>query len=1384
MKTVVIAEKPSVARDLAEVLGAKKAGDGYLYGNGYCVSWALGHLVGLAEPHEIDPAWKSWRRDLLPIIPQSWPLVTYKQTRKQFEIVSRLMNAPDTDAIICATDAGREGELIFRYIYEQAGCKKPVKRLWISSLTADAIRRGLDSLKNADAYDALAEAARARSRADWLVGMNLSRAYTLESREMFSVGRVQTPTLCMLVEREIAIRNFKPEDYFEVVVTLQAAEIDSSSTYRGSYVREAAAEATASDQTTEADLDTDKRREKVARLPPDGEEARAIVERAKRGRCEVESLDKRKRSLPPPRLYDLTELQRHANRIYGFSASHTLEIAQSLYEKRKLISYPRTDSQYLSQDVAKTLGAVVANIREPYQELLSEKTGQSPLSSRFVNDAKVTDHHAIIPTTTPPRALDLKSDEGKIYDLICRRLLAIWQKDHLFSVTTVINRVTTQAVAGPLVDRYLSSGTSIEQLGWRALDVGREDFAKTGLEDKDKDKAEEQKLPAGLVAGQVQIVLEAEALKKKTRPPPRFTEATLLTGMETAGRTLDDKALSEAMRECGLGTPATRAAIIETLLKREYISRKRKSLEATDKGIKLVETVHEQVKSPAMTGEWEKRLKQIEQGKDSFQAFMEAIERYVREVVGGVWNGSKVSVQGSNKSAAESPDSQLEASALKPSRPFEATIPATQAERAKRSPTAVPSSPELIELLKTRFGFQGFRPHQQAVCQSVVRGENVLLVMPTGAGKSLCYQLPGVARGGTTLVVSPLIALMEDQVAKLQKFGMRARSIHSGRDRADSRATCVEYLAGGLDFLFIAPERLGVRGFPEMLTRNIPRLIAVDEAHCISQWGHDFRPDYRMLKERLPLLRPAPVIALTATATPLVQDDIIKQLGVDGVKRFIHGFRRFNIAIEVIEVSAGERAQLTRRILKEDGRIPAVIYAPTRKQAVSLSEQLSDDFECAAYHAGMSAADREQAQADFMRGDIDVVVATIAFGMGIDKPNIRTVVHTALPDSIESYYQEIGRAGRDGQPARAILMHSFADLRKHAFFQQRDYPPLRELERLHQLLTDRPQSKDALKTAFAGDPELFDKALEKLWIHRGALVDPEENVTRGGHEFSKTYLVQLQLKQERLERIARYTDTAICRMLQLTRYFGDQEDSGEICGQCDICASTSCLSLKSKRPSEPERLYIERILEALRSRDRQAGGKVFRDNFEGVLERRRFEDLVTALARAGLIEIREDSFEREGRSIAFRRLYLTELGRDKASATELVQTELKVPETFVAKEKKSKKPHERAAAKKPRARQSVNAERALESQALNARFEPVDVPASIALISALKAWRLQKARRSRVPAFRILTDRVLIAVANTRPSTNEQLLSISGFGYKLLEKYGEDILAIVRKAGI
>ena len=1404
--TAVVAEKPSVARDLADILGADKRGEGYRHGNGYIVTWAIGHLVALAEPHEINADWRVWRRDALPLLPREWPLVVYEQSRDQFEVVRRILTSAKVGRVISATDAGREGELIFRYIYEAAGSDKDVDRLWISSLTPEAIREGLLTLQPSRAYDRLADAARARSRADWLVGMNLSRAYTLDCNLNLSVGRVQTPTLAMLVERELAIRNFVPEDYLEVVATFEPAEDASAPdvaraaaspeqlAYRGTYFQQAVEgeEASSPEGGASSEKPADGARRNT-RLPADGEVARHIIERAQRGEARIESVERETKRIGPPRFYDLTELQRHANRLYGFSAKRTLELAQALYEKHKLLTYPRTDSRHLSKDVAATLDKVTAAIAEPYGEAIAPGTGSRPLNRRFVDDAKVSDHHAIIPTTVRS-PLPGGSDEAKIYDLVCRRLLSAWHKDHILAVTSVITAVTSarEDAAEPLIDRYFSSGSSVEQVGWKVLDAP---FPKAGASKPRQENNQgvdptaqgsgaerEQQLPAGLAAGQPRRVSAAEAVAKRTRPPRRFTEGTLLTAMESAGKTLEEQELSDAMKDRGLGTPATRAAIIETLLRREYIRRKGRSLEAEEKGIQLIGAVHPAVKSPAMTGEWEAELRKMERGQAKFDVFMRRIEDYVREVVGGErakpFEGLYTEAMREPQAAAAA---RLEGAAAGPVQAPATTAPspthAGHNGRGVQAPagSSVPAgngkqTGSLLDLLQSAFGFESFRKYQQEVCEAVRGGTDVLLVMPTGAGKSLCYQLPGFARPGVTLVVSPLIALMEDQVGKLQQMGFRAERIHSGRDREESRTVCFRYLAGDLDFLFIAPERLAVPGFPEMLAKRTPALIAIDEAHCISQWGHDFRPEYRRLGERLPLLRPAPVIAMTATATPLVQDDIAEQLGLENGLRSIHGFRRENIAVEVVELTPSQRPPAVAKLLDDTARRPAIIYAPTRKSAESLAMELSALFPAAAYHAGMLPQVRDQVQAAFLGGECEVIVATIAFGMGIDKPDIRTVAHTGLPGSIEAYYQEIGRAGRDGEPSRAVLMYSWADRKTHEFFHERDYPAMAELETVYKQLRDDPEPRRNLERRLKMDPIVFEKALEKLWIQGGALIDPEENIQRGRDGWKPGYQRQSDHKLRQLDHIVHFAESNECRMLELVRHFGDQEDSQKPCGGCDICAPDACAVQRYRSPSGEEKEALDDMVKTLKARNGLSVGRLHEQALSAaLLDRKGFEKLLTGAARAGIVKTVVDAFEKDGRRIEYRRVFLTEQGRSlKGSAADFVTLAAEVPRPPRKRKKKAAKP--KAASKGKRSAQAASA---------GATDTMVEARADVDLIERLRNWRLIQARVQRTPAFRVFPDRTLHAIARYRPANEAELLQVRGIGPRLAGKFGKTILAIV-----
>jgi len=1363
MTTLVIAEKPSVARDLARVLGATRKRQGYIEGNGHVVTWAVGHLVGLAQPHDIDPAWKAWTRSALPMLPAEFPLVVLEDGRDQYEIVERLLRDPRIESIIAATDAGREGELIFRYIVERAGSTKPWKRLWISSLTDEAIREGFRKLEPGSRYDPLADAARARSRADWLVGMNLSRLYSIGRRDLFSVGRVQTPTLAMVVERDRAIASFVPVPYLEVHGTF--------ATERGSFV---ATYHPTKDALRRKDGRLDLPKAETARLPADGVIATSIVERAKGAVARLEVVERSTKKTPPPLLYDLTELQRDANRLFGLTAKQTLDAAQALYERHKMLSYPRTDSRHLSTDVAKTVPAIVDRIARRYLDDVDTSVLEKPLGPRFVDDAKVSDHHAIIPTGELS-SLPESSSEARVFDLVCRRLLMALHPDKVEGVTTVVATVAGESFR----DRYIAKGITIESPGW------------SRLEKKTRHRDDEPTIPGGLVEGEAANVTNVKAVEKKTQPPKPFTEGTLLTAMETAGKSLDAKELADAMRDSGLGTPATRAATLETLISRGYLVRDGKTLRATEKGSALVDNVHPQVRSAAMTGEWELRLKRMERREDGFAEFMKDIETYVASVVGenpvpggpSAPMGPPADFESSVRGVADSSGSRSAPGSLaRPSAPS----PAYETSLRPASPPARPPAPmraatplsELPALLEKRFGFQKFRPHQREICEAVTSGKSALVVMPTGAGKSLCYQLPGIARGGTTLVVSPLIALIEDQVAKLRTMGLVAERIHSGMDRLASREVCARYLRGELDFFFLAPERLGVPGFPEMLAKRPPALIAIDEAHCISQWGHDFRPDYRMLRDRLALLAKVPTIALTATATPLVQEDILAQLGIPDADSFIFGFRRTNLAIEVVDAGAADRASLALTLLRDPARRPAIVYTSSRKDAEATTAKLASTIRAETYHAGMPAGSRSDVQRRFLAGELDVIVATVAFGMGIDKADVRTVIHAALPASVEGYYQEIGRAGRDGKPSRAILFHGARDRRTHEFFLERDYPASELLERIVKAVGKTGIARDALAAKFARETESFEKAVEKLWTHGGLSVDADDMITRGHSQWRASYDVQRAHKLEQIERMLAFTGTTTCRMRALIRHFGDTDDSGANCGLCDICAPESVAIATQREATDDEISVLEDVVAELDSKDGQSIGKIFEAIGEGRIDRSAFEAMLSAAARLDVVRVEEKSFERDGRRIVYRAAYLGDDARtwlddgDRSGLT-IIDLEAFSPSEKRGRFSKSKKP-----TKTTRGRTTT---RTRTTSAASSSLEDLS-PSDSRVVEALRVLRKLEAKRLGVPPFVVFTDKDLFAIARAAPMTETALLEIRGFGAKKVAKFGSRILRVVRES--
>lgn len=585
MHTLVLAEKPSVARDIARVLGAREKGENCLIGKDYVVTWALGHLVTLKEPQELDERYTRWKKEDLPILPARMETKVIKKTKSQFLAVKKLMNDKETGDIICATDSGREGELIFRYIYEQAGCRKPVRRLWISSMTDEAIRAGFDSLRPSSDYDALYASARCRADADWLIGMNATRAYTIRYGVLLSIGRVQTPTLSMLVRRRREIDAFVPQVYY-----LVNADFGD---YKGVYI----------DAKGEKKIATE-------------EDAQAIAARVRGQQASVLEATREHKSLPPPLLYDLTTLQREANAQFGFTAKKTLETAQKLYEQHKLLTYPRTDSRYLSHDMLGKVQSTLAAYDGALQPL-GEKALEYGvrMSKRIFDDAKLTDHHAIIPTGKKAANLSLTADERRLYELVAKRLAAVFYPNYEYDALRVVTACGQ--------DRFLSTGQTVTQEGWKAVYAGEQ---ASGSRRGGKKKEDEQPLP-DLHPGDERVCRDAKVAQDQTKPPKEYNDASILLDMEHAGRQIEDEELREQMKDCALGTPATRAAIIERLISVGYVSRKGKNLTATEKGIHLIEAVPPEIASPETTGRWERALAEIARGSDGERRFREGIAR-------------------------------------------------------------------------------------------------------------------------------------------------------------------------------------------------------------------------------------------------------------------------------------------------------------------------------------------------------------------------------------------------------------------------------------------------------------------------------------------------------------------------------------------------------------------------------------------------------------------------------------------------------------------------------------------------------------------------------------------------------------------------------------
>jgi DNA topoisomerase-3 len=623
-KTLVIAEKPSVGRDLARVLpGAFEKSEGYLEGPDHVVTWAVGHLVQLADPDEYDERFRKWRMADLPIVPERFKLVVRdERSKRQMNVVKRLLGRDDISDVVNACDAGREGELIFAYLYEKSGSRKPVKRLWLNSMTRKAIEDAFGELREGADLASLEAAARSRSEADWIVGMNATRAATIRLRSSFdgtvSLGRVQTPTLAILARREEEIRAFTPEPYWVVDAVFEADQPDDSG---AAHSGEAGSRAGGEPERVYEGRYHAGANPRVA----SGEEAAAIVAACEGQTGEITKLEKSERKDRPPLLYDLTSLQSDASSRYGFTLRRTLAAAQRLYEEHAALTYPRTNSRWLTGDLVpqlKPIARLVGSVSRDYAAASEYVLGLDVLPlGRVVNDGRVTDHHAIIPTLAERHPVDKFSDDDrKIYDLVVRRFLAVFHPEAVFENTRVETTVLEHV--------FRTRGKLMLVPGWRGVYGEFPDSERA-----DDDEGREQQLPK-LEQGERAAVKEITSEEKETKPPRRYTDGSLVRAMETAGKLVDEEELREAMKDSGIGTPATRAAIIERLIAVGYIEREGRALVVTEKGLNVIRLLGEHaLTSPGLTGEWEHRLANIETGSDSREAFMGDIVKFMTDTV-------------------------------------------------------------------------------------------------------------------------------------------------------------------------------------------------------------------------------------------------------------------------------------------------------------------------------------------------------------------------------------------------------------------------------------------------------------------------------------------------------------------------------------------------------------------------------------------------------------------------------------------------------------------------------------------------------------------------------------------------------------------------------
>ncbi len=1210
LKAIVIAEKRSVAEKIAKAFlpdGWKPAKTASFFD---CeigrIVWTNGHLLGLAAPEDIEPSWQKWQTESLPMLPtpEQWftkALNEAAQIRLQFlqqEIVKSAY-----DLCVVATDPGREGQLIAQWLLQGLQLGAPIYRLWLQSLDAASIRSAWEHKQLNDSYAGLGHSAEARARSDWLVGLNLSRYYSIHLGALFPVGRVQTPTLQLVKDRENQISGHLPSVQWSLSARLDSAPWEAKL-------------CESVNPLVRVD-DLQKRQRSHTRFSAD-KKANWTPQLTLPFRIEVSGRYDQEFSENPPPFYNLLDIQIDANRLLNYSAAQTAALCQELYEVHELISYPRTESRTLPTALVaeqQALAQSFAQMPSLTGGLCVEPELLKPLPESHLHTPESHhEHYALVPVQTPVTVL--RADLASIFELISRRWFQAFMgpvRGHTSVITLLPSEEGTRAFWEKNKLLWVIEIRQISDSGFR------------------KDQKElpgrcEKTLP---VQGEHFSVAEFQWQEHPIPAPALMSEAELLRAMtkDTANSQKTSSSPQSESSRIGLGTAATRAAVIESLKEDGYLHAAHGILTTTAKAKTLLEQVHPLLRSTQLTSRWESMLAKIEGDKLVTSAFLDQVARFLREVIFHV----------------EKPMPSFSPLIAEPNENASSSRTSLPGPALEKKPSAYkpPSKKMVREVLLERFKITDFRPHQEDVCMAVAAGKDALLVMPTGCGKSLCYQLPGLLRGGKVLVLSPLISLMQNQASHLSNLGIAAGLLHSGLTRDQSRDICSKYRDQSEFFLFIAPERLGLGRFLEFLHRYPPNLIAIDEAHCISGWGHDFRPDYRLIGSCLESLKEIPKIALTATAGQQVQADIVSRLKMKNPHTVITGFRRTNIAIEVDYVEDSHKSKVVHKIAEDVTRLPMIIYTPTRKLADTLAASFPPPYKAAAYHAGLPSSERQAIIDHFLAGNIDIMVATVAFGMGIDKANIRTVVHYSVPGNPENYYQEIGRAGRDGKLSRAILLYSWEDWRIQEYLLNKSYPDAKNLQKVSDLLAKSPKTLPQLQAALGYDPEELTALLEKL---RGL-----QMIQQLGQHFAlregapsiidEGYAAQVSKRKESLQFMDQFTRSSACRMSTIVGYFTNDPNQLKPCGICDICfPNYSSLGIRQKLSDEDlKRCRI--ILETLADYPQVAKGKLWKE-MPGGWQQGEFDALLACLEQYGMIKIKREQFQKKDHLIHFQKITL------------------------------------------------------------------------------------------------------------------------------------------------